>query len=71
MSDFLFGDKRPVILTVDDDEMNLLLMKRIFAKDADIICLNSGSKALEWLADMIRILCCWIIACLRPMDLTF
>ena len=51
MSDFLFGDKRPVILTVDDDEMNLLLMKRIFAKDADICCLNSGSKALEWLAE--------------------
>ncbi len=51
MSDFLFGDKRPVILTVDDDEMNLLLMKRIFAKDADIFCLNSGSKALEWLAE--------------------
>ena len=51
MSDFLFGDKRPVILTVDDDEMNLLLMKRIFAKDADITCLNSGSKALAWLAE--------------------
>ena len=51
MSGFLFGDKRPVILTVDDDEMNLLLMKRIFAKEADIICLNSGSKALEWLAE--------------------
>ena len=42
MADFLFGDKRPGILTVDDDEMNLLLMKRIFAKDADITCLNSG-----------------------------
>ena len=51
MSDFLFGDKRPIILTVDDDEMNLLLMKRIFAKDADITCLNSGSKALTWLAE--------------------
>ena len=51
MSDFLFGDKRPIILTVDDDEMNLLLMKRIFAKDADITCLNSGSKALAWLAE--------------------
>lgn len=51
MSDYLFGDKRPVILTVDDDEMNLLLMKRIFAKDADIFCLDSGSKALEWLAE--------------------
>ena len=51
MSDFLFGDKRPVILTVDDDEMNLLLMKRIFAKDADIICMNSGSKALAWLEE--------------------
>jgi len=51
MSDFLFGDKRPVILTVDDDEMNLLLMKRIFAKEADITCLNSGSKALAWLAE--------------------
>lgn len=50
MSVFLFGDKRPIILTVDDDEMNLLLMKRIFAKEADITCLNSGSKALEWLA---------------------
>ena len=51
MAEFLYGDKRPVILTVDDDEMNLLLMKRIFAKDADIFCLNSGSKALEWLAE--------------------
>lgn len=51
MSDFLFGDKRPLILTVDDDEMNLLLMQRIFAKEADIICLNSGGKALAWLAE--------------------
>ena len=51
MSDFLFGDKRPLILTVDDDEMNLLLMKRIFAKEAEITCLNSGSKALVWLAE--------------------
>ena len=51
MSDLLFGDKRPLILTVDDDEMNLLLMKRIFAKEAEITCLNSGSKALAWLAE--------------------
>ena len=51
MSDLLFGDKRPLILTVDDDEMNLLLMKRIFAKEAEITCLNSGSKALVWLAE--------------------
>lgn len=39
------------ILTVDDDRVNLIVAKRLLAKEYNVITANSGEKALECLAD--------------------
>ncbi len=39
------------LLAVDDDPMIVLILKRIFAQEAEVISLDSGRAALAWLED--------------------
>jgi CheY-like chemotaxis protein len=40
---------RPLVLVVDDDELNLRTFRRAFRTDFEITCADSGAKALELL----------------------
>ncbi len=48
--DGLYSEKKPLILAVDDDEINLLLMEKILGPDVEIATRRDGSEALDYLA---------------------
>lgn len=51
MPNALYGGHRPKLLAVDDDNMNLMLIKRTFQNEADVETKTSGPDALAWLAE--------------------
>ena len=42
--------KKPIVLVVDDDVLNLRTYRRVFRKDYDLTLASSGSEALEELS---------------------
>ena len=50
MSDSLYGGRRPQLLAVDDDNMNLRMISRAFEAEADVTTALSGPEAISWLA---------------------
>ena len=50
MSDSLYGGRRPQLLAVDDDNMNLRMISRAFEAEADVTTASSGPEAISWLA---------------------
>ncbi len=51
MTNSLYGGRRPCLLAVDDDPLNLMMIQRAFKEEADVVTLDSGAKALDWLAE--------------------
>ena len=49
MSDSLYGGRRPQLLAVDDDNMNLRMISRAFEAEADVTTAPSGPEAISWL----------------------
>ena len=49
MTDSLYGGRRPQLLAIDDDDMNLLMISRAFKNEADVTTMTSGPDALAWL----------------------
>ena len=50
MPDSLYGGRRPQLLAVDDDNMNLMMISRAFKDEADVATAPSGPEAISWLA---------------------
>ncbi|MBQ9378055.1 MAG: response regulator [Schwartzia sp.] len=50
MPDSLYGGRRPQLLAVDDDNMNLMMISRAFQAEADVATALSGPEAISWLA---------------------
>lgn len=50
MPDSLYGGRRPQLLAVDDDSMNLTMISRAFKDEADVETALSGPEAISWLA---------------------
>ncbi len=51
MPNLIYGGRRPQLLAVDDDSMNLLMIKRAFQDEADVETKTSGPEALAWIAE--------------------
>lgn len=51
MAEPLYGGRRPQLLAVDDDDLNLMMISRAFQNEADVVTKNSGLDALAWLAE--------------------
>ena len=49
-SDKRYGDATPIILAVDDDDVNLFLVNSILGKHAEIAQAHCGQEALDYLA---------------------
>ena len=50
MPDSLYGGRRPQLLAVDDDSMNLMMISRAFKDEAEVATALSGLEAISWLA---------------------
>lgn len=50
MADY-YGGRRPTILAIDDEDLNLMRLKAIFMKEADVVCVTSGPEGLDWLKE--------------------
>lgn len=50
MPDSLYGGRRPQLLAVDDDNMNLMMISRAFQAEAEVATAPSGPEAISWLA---------------------
>ena len=46
----IYSEKKPLVLAVDDDEINLLLIKKILGEFVEVETEQSGGEALEYLA---------------------
>ncbi|MBP5200842.1 MAG: response regulator [Schwartzia sp.] len=51
MPDHYYGGRRPQLLAVDDDSMNLMMISRAFKDEADVATAVSGPEAISWLAE--------------------
>ena len=51
MTDSLYGGRRPQLLAVDDDDMNLMMISRAFRDEADVATATSGPEGLAWLSE--------------------
>ena len=51
MPDHYYGGRRPQLLAVDDDSMNLMMISRAFKDEADVATALSGPEAISWLAE--------------------
>jgi len=48
---FNYGEKKPIALAVDDDEISLLMIEQILKSQVDVVKQSDGGEALKYLAD--------------------